>query len=64
MESPEGLLLICLAFIFLLLLQNMNELRADFSLDGYYKYDGNRLGVFMKENGGHKYVIHNLELEV
>ena len=42
----------------------MNELRAGFSLDGYYKYDRNRLGVFMKENSGHKYFIYNLELKL
>ena len=62
--SPEGLLLKFFAWFILLLLQNMNELRAGFSLDGYYKYDENRLGVFMKENSGHKYLIYNLELKL
>lgn len=43
----------------------MNELRTGFSLDGYYMYDdGNRLGVFMKENSGQKYFIYNLELKL
>ncbi len=56
MESPVDLLL-ALAIILLLLPQNiMNDLRAGFSLDGYYMYDdGNSIGVFMKENSGHKF---------
>lgn len=27
----------------------MNELIADFSIDGYYEYDENRPGVFMEK---------------